>query len=114
MRPVYNTLGSPCAYGNCAARGHCLRRRQCTLTTVQHTECESMFAQYAPIYHGLGYNNNYVKTYATTPHSTPMATVEHVDVHSPISTISTGSTFYAPKTTVGLSHDLQTKYANML
>lgn len=81
-----------------------MRHRQCTLTTIQHTECNSLYSQYAPLYHGLGYHQNYVQTYATEATAAVASAVD--PMHH--------STFYAPKTSVSLSHDLQMKYADML
>lgn len=88
-----------------------MRSRQCALTTTQHLECETLFKSYAPLYNSLGYGSNYVQTYAHGAHGA--TTVTQASSTHPISTV-TGSTYYAPKTTVALSHDMRNNYANML
>lgn len=101
IRPIYNQLAHPCAYGRCQANGSCLRQRQCTLTTTQHLECEGLFKTYDPLYKSLGYNSNYVQTFA---HEAAVTGVNGV----------VGSSYYAPRVASALTPHMRTNYANML
>lgn len=63
-------------------------------------ECQGLFKTYDPLYRSLGYNSNYVQTYAQT-------------VDGAVTGIP-GSHYYAPKIVNPLTPALRTSYADML